>query len=120
MAYLVTSSLVTSSASDTDFRKRQFDAAFCIRWPENMLFKGCFIDRYVYIIKKIKTSEFLKQIIIPESFNYVLLIQMKSFSFSREKSVRSLSKASIVFDSGSSALNSSMFLFFFTFLGGGV
>ena len=28
-------------------QKHQFDIAFCIRWPENMQFKRCIIDRYM-------------------------------------------------------------------------
>ena len=26
---------------------RQFGTAFCIKWPENMQFKECIIDRYI-------------------------------------------------------------------------
>ena len=29
------------------FGKHQFDTAVCIRWPENMRFKGCIIDMYI-------------------------------------------------------------------------
>ena len=45
---LVTSScLVPALFQRIVIRKHQLDRAFCIRWPGNMQFKGCIIDRYI-------------------------------------------------------------------------
>ena len=33
--------------SDTDSENVSFDRAFCIRWPENMQFKGFIIDTFI-------------------------------------------------------------------------
>ena len=42
---------VFSRDKDTDSESVSFDAASCIRRPENMQCKGCIVDRYMYIIK---------------------------------------------------------------------